>query len=181
MVRLPGHIDLSNAGAVAEQLAALISRRPDPLIVDMTATASCDDAGAEALVHACRRAVADGTQLRLVMPDPVVRSLLALNGLDRLVPVYPSREAAIAAPPAAQDTAGPEPSQPGRGLLDRIVDNLYQAGLSLQAALDCSHEADRQHIERALQYVDDTIREIRNHVFTGGPEVLPGCGAPDGA
>jgi anti-sigma B factor antagonist len=183
MVRLPDHIDLSNAGPIAEELLALINRGPDALIVDMTATASCDYAGAEALVRAYRRAVASGTQLRLVMPAPVVRSLLTLNGLDRLVSVYPSREAAIvAAPPAAQGAAGAGPSHLGQDLLDRIVDNLYHAGLSLQAALDSSNKADRPHIARALQYVDDTIREIRNQVFTAGrPEVPPVCGPPDGA
>ena len=183
VVRLPDHIDLSNAGPITEELLALINRGPDALIVDMTATASCDEAGAEALVRAYRRAVASGTPLRLVVPAPVVRRVLTLNGLDRLVSVYPSREAAIAAaPPAAQDAAGAGPSHPGQDLLDRIVGNLYHAGLSLQAALGSSHEADRPHIARALQYVDDTIREIRNQVFTAGrPEVPPDHGPPDGA
>jgi anti-sigma B factor antagonist len=181
VVRLPGHIDLSNAGPIAEELLALINRGADVLIVDMTATASCDEAGAEALVRAYRRAVAGGTQLRLVVPAPVVRRVLALNGLDRLVSVYPSRPAAIAAEAPAQGAVGAGPSHLGQDLLGRIVDNLYQAGLSLQAALDSSHEADRPHIVRALQYVDDTIREIRDHVFTAGPEVPSECGPPDGA
>ena len=39
-------------------------------------------------MRAYRRAVASGTQLRLVVPAPVVRGALTLNGLDRLVPVY---------------------------------------------------------------------------------------------
>jgi anti-anti-sigma factor len=181
VVRLPDHIDLSNAGPITEELLALINRGPDALIVDMTATASCDEAGAEALVRAHRLAVASGPQLRLVVPAPVVRRALTLNGLDR--PVYPSREAAIAAEaPAAQGAAGARPSHLGQDLLDRIVGNLYHAGLSLQAALDSPHEADRAHIARALQYVDDTIREIRNQVFTAGrPEVPPDHGPPDGA
>ena len=180
VVRLPGHIDLSNAGPIAEELLALISRGADALIVDMTATASCDEAGVQALVRAYRRAVASGTQLRLVAPAPAVRRALTLNGLDR--PVYPSREAAIAAgAPGAQGAAGAGPSHLGQDLLDRIAGNLYHAGLSLQAALDSPHGADRQHIVRALQYLDDTIRDIRNHVFTaGGPEVPPDCGPPDG-
>jgi anti-anti-sigma factor len=106
MVRLPDHIDLSDAGPIAHELPALINRGVDALIVDMTATASCDDTGAEALVRACRRPVASGTQLRLVMPAPVIRRALTLNGLGRLVTVYPSREAAIAAEaPAAQGAA----------------------------------------------------------------------------
>ena len=183
VVSLPGHIDLSNAGPIAEELLALINRGADALIVDMTATASCDEVGAEALVRAYRRAVAGGTQLRLVVPAPVVRRALTLKGLDGLVSVYPSRAAAIAAEaPGAQDAAGAGPSHFGQDQLDRIVDNLYHAGLSLQAALDSPHQADRPLIARALQYVDDTIREIRNHLFTADrPEVPPDCGPPDGA
>jgi anti-sigma B factor antagonist len=97
IVRLPDHVDLSNAGPVGEELLAVINRGAAALIVDMTATSSCDYAGADALVRAYQGVVATGTQLRLVAPAQVVRRVLSLNGLDPLVSVYPSREAAIAA------------------------------------------------------------------------------------
>jgi len=182
IVRLPDNIDLLNAGTVGEELEALINRGATALIVDMTATASCDYAGAEALVRAYQRAVANGARLRLVVPADMVRRVLRLYGLDRLVSVYPSREAAIIAGlPAAEAPGAAGPPQISGDLLDTIVGNLFRAGLSLQAALDSSNEADRQHIVQALQHLDQVIREIRDHVFLDVREKIPPSSEPPDA
>jgi len=65
----------------------------------MTATISCDHAGADAVARACHRAVVSGTELRLVVAAQIVWRRLSLNGLGRLVPVCPSLDAATAARP----------------------------------------------------------------------------------
>ena len=182
VVTLPEHINTANVGQIREELLALINRGAAVLIVDMTATASCDYAGAEALVRAYRRAVANGTQLRLVVPAEVVRRVLSGNGIDRLVSVYPSQEAAIAAglPVAHPATAGP--SQVSQDLLGDIICNLFHAGLSLQTALDAGHEADRQYIMQALRHLDQMIRDIRDHIFaTRSWEIPPSSEPPAGA
>lgn len=116
-VTLPEHIDVSNAGQLREQLLSVINRGATALIVDMTATASCDQSGAEAVARAYQRAVASGTQLRLAVTTPIVRRVLSMNGLDRLIPMYPSLEAAAAArvPTAAvpvRPKPGPHTAQP---------------------------------------------------------------------
>jgi anti-anti-sigma factor len=105
VVTLPEHIDVANAGQIREELLSVINRGATELVADMTATASCDHAGADAVARAYQRASASGTQLRLVVPAPIVRRVLSINGLDRLIPVYPSLEAATAA--AAQATVTP--------------------------------------------------------------------------
>jgi anti-anti-sigma factor len=97
IVTLPEHIDVSDAGQIREQLLSVINRGATELIADMSATVSCDHAGADAVARAYQRAAAAGTQLRLVVPAQIVRRVLSINGLDRLIPVYPSLEAAIAA------------------------------------------------------------------------------------
>jgi anti-anti-sigma factor len=97
VVTLPDHIDVSNASAISEELLSLVNRGAAPLIADMTATASCDHAGADAVARAYQRAAANRTQLRLVVTAPIVRRMLTVTGLDRLVPIYPSLEAATAA------------------------------------------------------------------------------------
>jgi anti-anti-sigma factor len=97
VVTLPEHIDVSNAGQIREQLLSVINRGAAELVADMTATISCDHAGADAVARAYQRATAAGTQLRLVVPAQIVRRVLSINGLDRLIPVYPSLEAAAAA------------------------------------------------------------------------------------
>jgi anti-anti-sigma factor len=97
VVTLPGHLDVSNARQVSEQLLWVINRGAAELIVDMTATLSCDHAGADAVARAYQRAAGNGTQLRLVVTAEIVRRVLSINGLDRLIPAYPSLEAATAA------------------------------------------------------------------------------------
>ena len=97
VVTLPEHIDVSNAGQIREELLSIINRGATALIVDMTATVSCDHAGANAVARAYQRAAAHGTQLRLVVTAGIVRRVLSVNGLDRLIPIYPSLEAAVAA------------------------------------------------------------------------------------
>ena len=88
VVALGEHIDVSNAGQLSEQLLLLVNRGAAELIVDMSATVSCDYAGADAVVRAYQRAAANGTQLRLVVAAAMVRRVLAVNGLDRLIPVW---------------------------------------------------------------------------------------------
>jgi anti-anti-sigma factor len=96
-VVLPAHIDVSNAGQIRETLLAVINQGAEALIADMTATASCDHAGADAVARAYQRAVVSRTELRLVVTSEVVLRMLGMTGVGRLVPAYPSVEAALAA------------------------------------------------------------------------------------
>jgi len=117
VVTLPEHIDVLTAGNVRELLLSVINRGAAVLIVDMTATQSCDHAGVDAIARAYQRAAVSGTQLRLVVRAPVVRRTIAIEGLDRLVSIYPTLEAAIAAsspahPGAATSANGHWPRVP---------------------------------------------------------------------
>jgi PAS domain S-box-containing protein len=78
-----------------DRLLAVINRGATVLIADMTGTASCDHAGVEAIARACPRAAISGTQVRLVVTAPGVRRVLAIEGLDRMAPIYPSLAAAM--------------------------------------------------------------------------------------
>ena len=97
VIALPEHINVSNAGQIRQELLWVINRGAITLIADMTATVSCDHSGADAVMRAYQRALASGTQLRLVVSAPVVPHALGINGLDRLIPVYSSLEAATVA------------------------------------------------------------------------------------
>jgi anti-anti-sigma factor len=109
VVVLPEHIDVSNTGQIREELLSVINRGAAVLIVDMTATLSCDQSGADAVMRAYLRAFASGTQLRLVVTTQVIRRVLGVKWLDRVISVYPSVEAAAAGTPAV-----PMAPQPGR-------------------------------------------------------------------
>jgi anti-anti-sigma factor len=89
VVTLPQHADVPHTGQIREELLTAICRGAATLIADMTATLSCGPAGADAVARACQRALAKSTQLRLVATAHMVRHVLSLNGLDRLIPIYP--------------------------------------------------------------------------------------------
>ncbi len=65
--------------------------------------------------------------------------------------------------------AASEQAHRGQELLDRVVGSLFQVGHSLQTAIDLPREAARERISEALGRLDDTIREIRDYVFTTRP------------
>ena len=96
IVTFPGQVDVSNVGQLRDRLLSVINRGAGVLIADMTGTVSIDHAAVDAIARACQRAVANGTQLRLVVAATVVRRILTIEGLDRLVSIYPMLEAAIA-------------------------------------------------------------------------------------
>jgi anti-anti-sigma factor len=96
IVTFPGQVDVSNAGQLRDRLLSVINRGAGVLIADMTGTVSLDHAAVDAIARACQRAAANGTQLRLVVTAPVVRRVLTIEGLDRLVSIYPVLEAALA-------------------------------------------------------------------------------------
>ena len=60
----------------------------------MSRTRFCDSAGLNVLVGAARQARAEGGEVRLVVVDAVAR-IVALTGVDRVIPIYASLEDAL--------------------------------------------------------------------------------------
>jgi len=61
--------------------------------------------------------------------------------------------------------AAAEQARHSQELLDRVVGSLFHVGLSLQAAQALPTDVARNRITGALQRLDDTIHEIRDHVL----------------
>jgi len=110
VVTFPEQVSVPDAARIGEQLLGALGQGAVILIADMSATVRCDRAGADAVARACLRAAACQAELRLVITAPDVRRLMSAEGLDRLVPVYASLEAAL--------TAG-SPDGPGTSDLPR--------------------------------------------------------------
>jgi anti-sigma B factor antagonist len=182
VVTLPPHIDSSNADQIREQLLWIINRGAAVLVVDLAETVSCDYSGAEALARAYRRAVANGTQLRLVVFAEVVRRVLRLSGLDRPVAVYPDLDGAIAAAAERREVRGEQ----GTGMadqaaragepLDTVVHNVFLVGLMLQAAADLPRDIAAERITEALDRLDDVVRDVREQVLADRGQ----CARPGG-
>jgi anti-sigma B factor antagonist len=179
---LPEHIDSSNADQIREQLLWIINRGAAVLIVDLARTLSCDYSGADALARAHHRAVANGTELRLVVFADVVRRVLRLSGLDRPVGIYPDLDGAIAAGAERREVRGEhrtgtaDQAARTRELLDSVVHDVFTVGLLLEATGDLPRDAVAQRITEAVGRLDDVVRKVRDHVLPGpGQGIRAGC------
>jgi anti-anti-sigma factor len=136
-VTFPAHVDGSNAARIREHLLAALDNGAAVVIADMSATESCHHAGGDALSRAYQHATIRRADLRLVATAPAVRRLLADQGLDRLIPVYPSVRAAVAAGepstpmPVAPRWPTPQRAEPGplseavlRQLIEALADGI---------------------------------------------------------
>jgi PAS domain S-box-containing protein len=137
VVTFPERVGGPDAARIGEQLLGVLSQGAVTLIADMSATRLCDPAAGGAIARAYQRAAASRAELRLVISAPDVQRLVTAEALDRLVPVYSSLEAALAAEtldgPAADGSRAyqaPSPAGPREAglvnevLLRRLLDTL---------------------------------------------------------
>ena len=107
VVTMPAEIDVTNAETIQPGLLSAASLGAAVLVIDMSGTTFCDSAGVGAIIAAQKQATVTGTQLRLVAT--AVLRILTLVGVDQLIPIYPTLEAALTGGSAA--TASPH--EPG--------------------------------------------------------------------
>jgi anti-sigma B factor antagonist len=100
VVAMPAEIDLNNTADVSVSLARAIGTTARVVIADLSATTFCDSSGIRSLLATAYQAADSGTELRLVVrEDGEVQRIIALMGIDRLLPVYPTLDAALAEDP----------------------------------------------------------------------------------
>lgn len=105
VITMPPEIDATNADEVRQALASAVGHDAAVLVIDMSETTFCDSAGVQAILAARKQAASTGTQLRLAAT--AVLRILTLIGVDQLIPVYPTLEAALAgAPGPASELTG---------------------------------------------------------------------------
>ena len=97
VVTFPEHVGGPDAVLLEEQLVGALGQGAATLIADMSATKSCVTAVGGVVARAYQRAAASQAELRLVISVPDVQRLVTADGLDRLVSVYSSLEAALGA------------------------------------------------------------------------------------
>jgi anti-anti-sigma factor len=112
VVTMPDEIDIANAEDIRDTLLAVLNQGITTLIIDLSGTTFCACAGASAFARAQLRARAGGGQVRLVTRTPIVRRLLAITGLDHLMPVFDSLAAARAVDQPASPGAADAVSRP---------------------------------------------------------------------
>ena len=91
VVAAPAEIDISNADCLDAVLREAAARGHARFVVDLTGTTFCASSGIGVLARAHKRALADGGELRLVIPaSAAVLRVFAITGIDQVIPHFPS-------------------------------------------------------------------------------------------
>ena len=93
---LEGELDLATAPKVREPLDGAIDAGTSRILVDMLGCGFIDSTGLGVLLHAAKRLEESGGAMALVCVDDQIKRLLELTMIDRTIPVFATREEALA-------------------------------------------------------------------------------------
>lgn len=99
VVAAPDEIDAANVARLRAALLDAAAHGTRTLVVDMTRTQFCDSSGLNVLVCAHQRARTEGGEVVLVIAAAAVVRILALTGIDRVIPQFTSLGEALAQTP----------------------------------------------------------------------------------
>jgi anti-sigma B factor antagonist len=94
---LEGDIDLHVSPAVTESLNAMIRKRPERIVIDLSRATYIDSAGIAALILAMQQVEAHGGKFFLAGLQETLRSIFETSRLERIFRIFPDVDAALAA------------------------------------------------------------------------------------
>jgi anti-anti-sigma factor len=96
LIAVAGEVTFSNVGGLDRALATAQADATN-LVVDLTDVTFIDSSGLSTLLTASARARERSGTVALVLAQEEPPSIFRFRGVDRLLALYPSREAALAA------------------------------------------------------------------------------------
>lgn len=201
IAELAGELDIASVPALREQLVGLLRPRSSQLVIDLSKVVFCDASGLAVLVGTARRARLLGGFLRLAAVSPPVSEALQITGLCRSLAVFPTTEAAVTGPLAAErghaaaaGTVHPAGTRPGPAarLAQRppapTARELREAVAAVLTSADAWRDADPRRrftpalraMSRAWESTDDTalltaarslLSALSRHPLTPSPAV----------
>jgi anti-sigma B factor antagonist len=93
---LQGDIDLHVSPAITASLNAMIKKKPERIVIDLSRTTYIDSAGMAALILAMQDVEAYGGKFFLSGLQETIRSILEISRLDRIFRIVPDVDAALA-------------------------------------------------------------------------------------
>jgi anti-sigma B factor antagonist len=96
VLRLEGDIDLNVSPAVTASLNAMIKKKPERIVIDLSRTTYIDSAGMAALILAMQDVEAYGGKFFLSGLQETIRSIFEISRLDRIFRIVPDVDAALA-------------------------------------------------------------------------------------
>ena len=92
---LEGDIDLHVSPAVRESLNAMIKKKPERIVIDLSRATYIDSAGVAALILAMQEVEAYGGKLFLSGLQETIRLIFETSRLDRVFRIVPDVDAAL--------------------------------------------------------------------------------------
>jgi anti-sigma B factor antagonist len=96
LLAVSGEVDLFAAPELKETITGAIDGKACDLIVDLTRTAFIDSSGLAAVIMAMKRARSHGGRMVVVDGEGGVARTFRVAGVDQIVTIVASREAAVA-------------------------------------------------------------------------------------
>src|SRR5947199_8928793 len=93
---LKGEIDLHVSPVVTASLTAMIEKKPQRLVVDLSDVTYIDSAGLAALIGAMQKVEGYGGKFLLAGLQETVRSIFEISRLDQVFQIFPDADAALA-------------------------------------------------------------------------------------
>ena len=97
VLAIEGDIDLHISPAITEALNAMIKKKPERIVIDLSRATYIDSAGVAALILAMREVKEYGGKFFLSGVQETIRSILETSRLDRIFWIFPDVDAALAA------------------------------------------------------------------------------------
>ena len=94
---LEGDIDLHVSPAVTESLKAMIKKKPERIVIDLSRATYIDSAGMAALILAMQEVEGYGGKFFLSGLQETIRSIFEISRLERVFRIFPDVDAAMAA------------------------------------------------------------------------------------
>jgi len=95
VIELGGEVDLYTAPEFKERLVQVIEDGKKQLVVDLSKATFIDSTTLGVLVGGVKRLRPGGGHLALVCTDQNISKIFEITGLDRVFPIYASREEAL--------------------------------------------------------------------------------------
>jgi len=105
VIALSGEVDLYTAPEFKERMVELIESGKKQIVVDLSKATFIDSTTLGVLVGGVKRLRPDGGRLSLVCNDRNITKIFEITGLDKVFPIYGSRDEAL------QSLSSGEPAQ----------------------------------------------------------------------
>ncbi len=97
LVAVRGEVTFANAGELTRSLDAALAAGTDRLVVDISGVPFMDSSGISALLTASLQATREGRTVAVVHAGDEPPGIFRFKGVERLLRLYPSRDAAAGA------------------------------------------------------------------------------------